>query len=609
MLNSIFLIYFANKEISQEVIQRRLHKIKDIFHFSDENSFSVYQFHDLRAGILCILPKQTVIDIPTVYQTPSTIACTAYFPFGVTSYVTSEQLHSGTYIQHTIEHLKKNPESIRQLAPPQVWFALDADKHQLDIFNDFRGFGRIYECKSDFGTVWTNKMSAATLLAGEPAAVNKAAWAQMVTLGMFTGQHVGRHNMELLPAETHIHINMASGYVSKQRLPQQDYSALSQIPASAVDETCHAMLQWHKELVRFSSAPRTLSLSGGRDSRVIAAYAFATNLENLTCKTSYPPQNDYTLAKQLVENSHKNFTFIGENRREIIINSFALKMSLLEHASGIIHNFNEDISAISYLSNGTMDNSADTLRIHLAGCQGEVAHANFYTNNLIEREKLWFEKGAKGTNPVEARIQAFYKQLFEKVLGISSYAKNVSNNSLMNIVDEGFSANIKGLYILDYLYLHVWLNRQWAGAESIDAFKTPLTLYPYVYYGFRQSIDEKLRSKFIRNIIEAIMPQWKNIPFFHELPPDENNDFYIAYPTYWDVNRGDEITEIALSHKFLWEYFDKASVLETFLQFKDKTFKDDERKGREWNRVAQKLLWTVAFYKHVDEINKAIKSL
>lgn len=150
---------------------------------------------------------------------------------------------------------------------------------------------------------------------------------------------------------------------------------------------------------------------------------------------------------------------------------------------------------------------------------------------------------------LETRIEELLaKQICTKQVGIAEQTGQVTFESLQKYTDTFRDRGISDFYFLDYMYLVIWLNRQWAGAESIATLKTPLTLYPYVHYGLRQSVESKLQSRFVRDVISTAMPQWRDVPFFHELPPEEINHFAQSYPTYWDFGRADEIAELAVSN-------------------------------------------------------------
>ncbi|MEG2173505.1 MAG: hypothetical protein RRY29_09640 [Desulfovibrionaceae bacterium] len=609
MLNTLFIAYATNRDISKDSLARRVTVIRNFWNLDDPEKYVTHHLHDAHAGLVYILPKKMSIDIPVLYCSPQRMTLTAYFPFGVTPYVSSHALHSGEYLPSTVERLCKNPRAIRELAPPQVWCDMNAATHTMNIFNDFRGFGRIYEHQSDFGTIWTNKTAAAPLFSATQTAVNPVAWAQMATLGMFSANYIGHANMRLLPPETHICVVTDTGITTTQSQSAGLFSPFSQLPAHAVEETSHAMYQWHKELEIFSSLPKVLSLSGGRDSRVLAAFSIATRMNNLSFMTSYPPQKDYDIAKQLVASAPIQIEHVGQNRRGEIQKTFDSNISLLDYSSTVLHTANEDISVASALSCGIVKQSDSPSTIDLGGFQGEVAHACYYTQTMYDQEKKWKDECKGNKSPSEKRITTFFEQLSTKQVGVSSFAANIMHQCLQAIRTEADLLDINGFYFLDYLYLVFWLNRQWAGAESINSSKTPLTLYPYVHYGLRQPIESKLHSQFIRDVIQTAMPQWKNIPFFHELPAEETNDFSSSYPTYWDAGRGDEVASMVLGNTYLWEYFDKASVLEAFLQFRDPALWPDTPKKVEWNRAAQKILWTIAFYNQVETLNTLVKEL
>lgn len=163
------------------------------------------------------------------------------------------------------------------------------------------------------------------------------------------------------------------------------------------------------------------------------------------------------------------------------------------------------------------------------------------------------------------------------------------------------------------MYLDVYLNRHWAGAVGAYEAKTPLTVYPYVRYGFCQSLTSKLNSTLVREVVAQVMPQWRDVPFFHEFPEERQHDFHMVHPTWWEMGGGEELMEIYTSHPELWEWFDKDAVMEAAGRWQKAS--SAELAPREatfrslCQRCAQRQVWLVAFLQELEELNKAIAAL
>lgn len=608
MIIPIYLAYVSFCKYENNILQRRLNSLLKFLKLENKEKFQVQYMIEEKCGLIYISTIETNFTIPLIKKNTNRMTISAYLPFGVTKYVDSESLNSGDYLPAMVDRMRHEPGMLTDFTPPQVWCDLFPDGQTLTLFNDYRGFGRIYEYTTSFGTIWSNKMAAALLFAGVPARRDDAAWADMTVTGKFSSPQTGYANMRYVAPGTLITVDTCSNMVERRRLSTDTGGVdMEPTPSHAVEETHAALIRWCHELRLFDTRKLRLQLSGGRDSRVIGAYLLAQYFNDLEIITCYPPNLDAEIATELVKLSNTPYSIVSVDRKNQITQDYG-KTSLLELEYNTINNNNIDISIT------TLEPNEDISKYicSLGGCQGEVAHNNYYTHTMIKKEIEWL-KNPQGKSPSAKRLESILNTMITKSWGTSPFARQQSyNNIKQNVISKAYSANLTGFYTIDFLYLDFYLNRQWAGATGIDDMKTPLTVYPYVRYGFSQTLESKVKSTFIRNIISKSMPLWDNIPFFHEFPEDARQDFYSAYPNMWDMNLGDEILEICLSDPNLWTYFDRIQVLETFMNLRNKEKNINEFDNRCMsvnNNLAKKIIRFVVSEDYLKKINSIIDNL
>lgn len=609
MIIPVFIAYAAYKEIDEATLEKRLSTILEFLHLDDQEEFVVHQLADKRAGLIFIERRQSRLRVPLLYKTNQRMTISAYTPFGAGRFVTREQLSSGQYLPQIQDLLRVQPHMLQQLAPPLIWCDLDLQRERLTLVNDYRGFGRLYQYTTSFGTIWTNKMAAALLLAGIPARLDECAWAEMAATGMFFGASTGYANMAYTAPGSLITVELQSGLTEYRRL-STDCGGITMAPnpQHAAAEAHEALQEWTRELKTFYTDTPQLSLSGGRDSRVVAAHLLAEGAVQPDILTVHPPRKDAELAQQLIERLDTPHKLTICNRKDEIVDRYSDTAELVSYAQSLLSVSNLDMSVASAFSAGDHARYQQP-SLFIGGAQGETAHNCFYTAEMVAALRRW-ENKPEGENPADKRLRTFLGNFTSRSWGLNQNSQKEAHDRLIRqTLEPAYMEGINGFYALDYLCLRLHVNRQWAGANGNEEMKSPLTVYPYVRYGFAQTLESKLNSRFIRDVIALAQPQWKNIPFFHELPQENQQDFITAYPTYWEMGRGEELQELCNSTPDLWLYFDKDLVSTTFARLHAARGKAEgitDKLSSQCNRVAQRMLWYTAAVRQLRAINSLI---
>lgn len=606
MVMPIYLAWAAMEPLPQPLTMGRLQVILDFLDRDARTRLTLQTLQGAHAGLAFIDYADNPFAIPLMRKSSGRLTTSAYLPFGAAGIVSDQALASGEYLPRLMDMLRHSPQVLRELTPPQVFCDLDLQRNKLTIRNDWRGFGRLYEYKTAFGSVWSNKMAAALIFAAVPARLDTAAMADMAACGMFSGSGTGYENMRLAAPSSLIEADIMTGDIHCHTLSDAPGGLVRAMPGpEAIEETHAALSAWMGELGAFHGQARLhFNLSGGRDSRVVGSALLTSGLqpEITVCA---PPVKDGELAQRLLRLAGFNAPPETQARRQMIERWYAAQGSLTDVAADFLHNKNSDISVKLFFSwpSQVADTSGKTLFV--CGDQGEVAHNCYYTPQMFAMELGWL-KERRGQRPSGKRLRGIVDALSVKSFGVTpDCGCQVAANIRANVLDAAASLNLDSFYYLDFLYLYFFLNRQWPGATGAFDRKTPLTVYPYVQNGFNQPLEDKINSRFVRDVIASFMPAWTTVPFFHELPEDETHDFYVAYPTYWEMGRGEELIALCDMDSIAWQLFDRSHMRNTFAQMLDADSYASQAKPKisAINTAAQKLLWIMTIERQLADIN------
>lgn len=610
MLMPIVLAYKANAPLSEAAIRRRLDSILAFLDLADTGQYMAETLADHNCGLIFINYRKPRYAVSLAYARPDKLAASAYLPFGARSMADDASLRNGAWITDALAHLRQNPGNIFALHPPQLLCELNAQAHRLVICNDWRGFGKLYEYQSDFGSIWSNKQAAALIFASRPASLNGAAMADIACFHMISGQDTAYEGVTLAPPGTWIEIDTDTGHERRHRLNNDVFGLESrEIPPDAVDETHAAMAGYMADLKSFITDQKLLlNLSGGRDSRVAGSALCKSGLD-FEVNFCSPPVKDAEIAEKLLRAASYQGDIKAADRHAQICEWYAIDKNLTDVAENVLSYYNPDVSYKQFLSwpTGFM---AGNDYVVVAGHQGEVAHNCNYTPQMFE---MWLARQSRtDIDSAAKRLDDLLATLTINSPGVTACAArqgkgNVSKHVLLLADQHGFT----DFYKLDFLYLHLFLNRQWAGANGAYDHKTPLTVYPYAKYAFSQPIGAKIESRFIRDVIASFMPAWRDIPFFQELPDQETEDLYASYPTFWRMGRGQELADLcAPGGSQVWNWLDWRALRKLFSAALNDNYYNSlsHRKLGNLNATAQKMLWLLAIESQLQKINSLIEA-
>src|SRR4051794_24763794 len=216
--------------------------------------------------------------------------------------------------------LAERPERLADLVPPfvigirEASAGLGAASGRLTIVNDFAGAGRIYEKRlrpaggtlGAEGWVWSNRLGALPIFAGEEPGADERGWALFAAAGWFIADAPPIRGATKVAPGTAIVVRAGAGGAGAHLDRHQTGGAGELVGPhevyfrGTVDEAANQATGLARDLAELFDEPPAVDLSGGRGSRVSAAGAVAANIE---CRFSTGDQEpgEVEIARRLVE--------------------------------------------------------------------------------------------------------------------------------------------------------------------------------------------------------------------------------------------------------------------------------------------------------------------
>jgi len=516
MLSPICIAYSLNNAVSDESVKYRFKAFLKWCGLDDESKYKVHIQTSGQCGLIYLTPVINIFEIELSFCSPSRFVVSEYLPFGASRFVSKQALSNSDYLPTISQLLQKKPAAIVQFTPPFALYDLDSERESLHIFTDYRGFGRVYEFKGDFGTVWGNKIEAMPFIAATQVDIDEDAWCERCASLTFYKNATGYKNVKLLEEALTVSVDTRTGETSySQVLKDTDY--LKEAPPlvkNKVKETAQGLRHWFDDFASFYTGKIKLGISGGRDSRVLAAYAIERGLD-VAYSTFFPPDRDLLVVKELNKKLNSKMDLEVYNMVDTRSERFNRSNPLLETTMKIIRAESHDACIEGVIHSNEVDLEHAPQELLLVGAQGEMVQSVYYKRAAWKKEQEWMET-RHGSAPSHARI---LEMLYEITHGMST-SEMCSSIAMKRLYEQWIprarNADVRGFHCIDLLYCQSTLNRFWPGAMGNYDCKTPLLEYSYVKNGFGQSIQSKLDSTFIRDVVDQAMPAWRDIPFTHE---------------------------------------------------------------------------------------------
>ena len=536
-----------------------------------------------RTGLLLWHEAEPACRWPAWQALPSGAAVGLHAPLGAESAVgsASAELAPAALVQR----LRNSPDDLLRLTPPFVLAAADVEQDELHLLTDGLGIGRLYELKVPNGWVWSNRPVAALRFAGVPAVADELAWRRMAACDWPMGDATPYAGVECVPAATQVVVG-PTGYRRNtlDLLPQVVGTPRGDLDDQAVDEAADGLITAARSVTHLWSGTPVLSLSGGRDSRVVAASFLAAGVD-VRLRTDGTISGEADTARELVARLDRKVP------HQVTGGPDGKKPKVADTAGPYArarrwHDVSEGLRPAVYASNRPPRLLPSSRKVLVSGVGGEFAHAPAYPHDLDQLVRL----------PPPRRLDAFARSLASHFVlphGLADHSVAAAFAQIRTVLDHAAARGVDSAKAFDWFYAAERLRRWGLAGESpgrVMPLLTPAFLRAASTLSAAQSTTNALHDALIRRFT----PAWADVPYFAATLRQRGA---ARRPKLWEEDPAQLATVIADPDDW-GDAFDVRQVQAVW-----RRARAGKAAGRD-ELLLQRVLWRAAFTDHLAAVNQ-----
>jgi asparagine synthase (glutamine-hydrolysing) len=435
--------------------------------------------------------------------------------------------------------LSRDPSLASRLLAPVASVAIQDGS--LSVTPDALGFASIYRAQHAGMTVWSNSPALCALFAFGRVSPSPEGWTSLLSEGRFLGDGGPLQGVRrLAPGER---VSVIDSPVEPREIRSDVFRPLLDEPVApdaVAPAVVRAITDAYQSLAKLEVGSVRVPLSGGRDSRVLAAVALAQNIAS-ELWTSSPPELDVVIAEELLALTDGSVPWVRTNKSERIRGSDAAKADAGRTADDTW------ASAVSYqfLGEGQDEVTPQTVRsrpqkqIHdvaLWGLGGEFARSFYYHEDALAAP--------------EARVESFWRSVRTGPGLVDVLARRDLLAPRVDGIRSDLEAQgVRGLSQLDVLYVFE-RTRRFKARTGNTAGVWPYLTYGYIKATLGQTPEWRVHTRYYEDVVRLVFPAWSGRPYAHELKA-ENREAASAgthADAYWDSPFIRPLGELLMDH-------------------------------------------------------------
>ncbi|TLS46422.1 hypothetical protein FE633_08850 [Streptomyces montanus] len=413
---------------------------------------------------------------------------------------------------HTMAgRLLQGQEIHTEVVPPFALLALDRRSPRFALQQDWLGMARVFEYSSQGVVALSNRPTLLPAFFGDPVRPDETGWSHYVASGHFGGTSSPVHGVRLLaPGERLTGAKRPNGtwnLTHHQRTSLDDFVAEGvgrQGGEHAVlDEAADGFTRVAASAAALRDGPVALGLSGGKDSRLIAAALIAAGvLPKFSTNIDHPTEGD--VARSLTDLLMKHRGIEVEHRFVRVAESRTVHTESLPHRVLRLQSYYDHQFPSSYLERGARPSQLTKKQGEpvFSGAGGEIATA------------YWYPKTLDGT-PTAARMEPLVTKCLSKEVPAEVQSPLVGERQRelgAHITRKAAALGVKGYQILDYAYMMERMRRWCTSAYSVGLI-TPFTTREFVQAAFAMRATDHHDRRIHMDLLKRLVPEWADVPF------------------------------------------------------------------------------------------------
>ena len=533
-----------------------------------------------RNGVAVIGDAEPRCRWPHFAEGPDLLVACAYVPYGW-----HRLASAGPLEQASLElgrRVRDDPRDVAlRLASPIAIAVLEPGQGRLTVLNDALGAARVFGFRTPELAVWSNRPGALHLFAGQRPAADESGWRVLAAAGWLLGRASPIAGVRRLAPGT---VVTADGSGISERstdavrgLVRPDGRLRELAPIAAVemaDQVAHLERLWPERA--------DVDLSGGRDSRVVAAATIAAGLDARFVTSDATP-GEAEVAEALIAAAPGEHAHRVRRRKE---RSASPGTPLLERAANL-HLLHDGVRHPQKLRGKMTLPRPRPEGAKLSGHGGEIAQGFFYkTDAEVRRLRL-------GRGRLLARVMRFFEK-GHRAATAECYAQ--AEAVVAAILDEGRAHGLRGPALLDWFYLtdrFAHRSGMATDSERVALFATPAVITA----AFSMRPRDRVRSRLHDALVEEFVPQWRAQPYFKapagRLPK-------IKRERLWESEDDARVVEEILAAGGSWtELYERETAVRAW---------ERARVGEgqaKWESLFEGIIYRATFDEHLDALGRA----
>lgn len=414
---------------------------------------------------------------------------------------------------------------IGEFPAPFAIFQVKEKNESIVCYNDAFGAGRVYYSHENDLTVISNSISAVALARGVQSESDENYWSPYYCGGP-VGHSTFIRGIHLAPCGSRIVIK--PGAFSLQHTPLGTRLLEGSRRKDSDEAVLDSLLSPLRVLTDRTDLPRpTIGISGGRDSRLVVALALQAGLE-ASFETWFPPALETQVATELVTRLSREIDWKSIDRRKVHS----------EQPTGDLHSrarnwftFTGGDNWSTFIRRAAPDvnfSSQTRPEFSISGMGGEVTRGSLY----LEAEVL--------TDNAQPALRRFINRSLKYWPLVPPEIREHSRAQNQEALLESFIQGFTGFKALDLTEMST--NYRRSIPPPNPGIVPVLFNLDLAQLAIEASPMERFRSKTLRDLTERLVPEWRGVPYYHEVASkrDEPSDNKVSiHPTHWETDRGD----------------------------------------------------------------------
>jgi hypothetical protein len=398
-----------------------------------------------------------------------------------------------------------------QVVPPFAALAVDRAESRFVLQQDWLGMARVFEARTAGVVAFSTRPSLLPVFFAEPVTADMAGWSRYAASGHFGGDSSPIGGTRLLGPGERVRGRLGRGgywAISRQRRENVDDFVSAGLAArgddqGAVRAAADGLTRIAASVAALRDGPVTLGLSGGKDSRLVAASLIAAGVMPLF-RTNEDSPSDGQTARTLTD------ILTRERGLHVDHQFFRAGSAQLVHGEGLRERVRRLQRYYDYQYPSTFFNRPAVpprMRDELkppwfSGAGGEIATGYWYPKQPAAaptRRQLQDLVATKLSTGTPRDIQTGPVQAGQQQLAAASTRR-------------AFDLGVRDHGVLDYAYL-VERMRRWSTSAYDQGIITPFISPDFVQAAFALPDTAKRARRLHIALLERLVPEWAPVPF------------------------------------------------------------------------------------------------